>query len=211
MNKETFLQKSKEHVSYGEPYYAVYDNFLPYQEFGLLKSYCTSNLGWQISGKINSNDTSNNDFYLSTQILNNQKPAREQWSETAYLDPFLSITSKIFINSLFRIKANLYVKGSEPYIHAPHIDYSFHHQGALFYVTSCNAPTYMADGTEIESIENRLLLFNSASPHSSSTPTDVPYRITINMNYFGAGPLREYLHDAPNSLPTLKSANYPKD
>ena len=208
MNKETFLKKSKEMQSFGEPFYAVWDNFLPYQEFGLLKDYLTSGMNWSISVKINSNDVSNSDFYLSKLVFDNNAVAHEQWNKHLYLEPFLNLTSKLHINALVRLKANLYVKGNEPYIHAPHVDYDFYHQGALFYVTACDAPTYMTDGTEIESKENRLLLFNPATPHSSSTPTNAPYRITINMNYFGAGPQKNYLHNASNSLPTFTSKNF---
>ena len=155
-------------------------------------------------------DTSNEDFYLAKVIFSVQDYAKEQWRNDVNIDPFINLSSKIHINALMRIKANLYVRTGDHNIHAPHIDYEMFHQGALFYVTTCDAPTYMADGTEIEAIENRLLVFNAATPHSSSSPTNVPYRITININYFGAGPRYDFIRDRPNSLPTFASENYPK-
>ena len=89
--------------------------------------------------------------------------------------------------------------------HAPHRDSEFKHQGALFYLTTCDAPTTMADGTEIESIENRLLLFDPTSMHSSSSPTNAPFRVTINFNYFGAGVNQEYKDvEMSNPLPTIR-------
>ena len=209
MDKKEFLEKCKEQNFHGECYYAVWDNFLPLQQFGLLKDYMTSQMGWTISGKINAHDVSNDDFYLASVIYNVEKYAKQQWSNDNDIDPFLNITSKIHINALMRIKANLYLRSTHNSIHAPHVDYEAPHQGALFYVTTCDAPTYMADGTEVEAIENRLLIFNSATPHSSSAPTNVPYRITINVNYFGAGPKLDYLSFMPNSIPTFTSDNYP--
>lgn len=209
MNKEQFIEACKKESSFGECFYAVYDNFLPYQEFGYLKDYFHGGLGWNISSKINSNDTSNNDFYLTSLVYSNERKAREQWSNDVDVDAFTNITSKIHVDALMRIKANLYTSSSELKIHAPHIDYPLFHVGALFYVTNCDAPTYMSDGTEVESKENRLLIFNASSPHSSSAPTNVPYRITININYFGAGVQPAYLLNHNNSIPTIISDNYP--
>ena len=209
MNKEQFMEACKTEKSYGDCYYAVYDNFLPYQEFGLLKDYMESRLGYTLSGKINYNDTSNSDFYLARIVYHNEVPAREQWNPQVDIDPFINISSKLHVEALLRIKANLYAGSKEINIHAPHVDYDFPHTGALFYVTDCDAPTYLADGTEVESKANRLLIFNSGTPHSSSAPTNVPYRITINFNYFGAGPQPRYLLSSSNHLPTMMSNNYP--
>ncbi len=208
MNKEQFLEACKNENSHGACFYSVYDEFLPYREFGLLQDTMLT-LGWTISGKINQNDTSNKDFYLVKSIYSNERYAREQWSSNVNIDPFLSITNKIHVDALMRIKANLYMGSNINSIHAPHIDYPFFHIGALFFVFDCDAPTYMADGTEIESKKNRLLIFNAATPHSSSAPTDTLYRMTININYFGAGVNQEYIRNHSNSIPTLQSENYP--
>ena len=52
MNKEQFFEACKNQESYGECFYSVYDEFLPYQEFGMLKDYMSHRMGWHISGKI---------------------------------------------------------------------------------------------------------------------------------------------------------------
>jgi len=209
MNKEQFFEACKNQESYGECFYSVYDEFLPYQEFGMLKDYMSHRMGWHISGKINCNDLSNKEFYLVNSIYNNKRYATKQWSVDTELDPFINITSKIYIDALMRLKANLYMGSNSLNIHAPHIDYPMFNMGALFFVTNCDAPTYMSDGTEVESKENRLLIFNASSPHSSSSPTDVPYRITININYYGKGVNSEYMMNHPSGIPTIQSENYP--
>ena len=125
---------------------------------------------------------------MATMIYHHENGARNEWTKGIDEQPFINISSKLHMISLLRMKANLYVPSMKgPYIHAPHVDYDFGHQGALFFVTTCDAPTYMFDGTPIESIENRLLLFNPGTPHASSAPTNVPFRITININYLGQG------------------------
>lgn len=199
----------KKEKSYGDFFCAVYDDFLPYHEFGALKEYMESNMGWHISPQINQNDVSNDDFYMVNSIFSNNRPAREQWTTQTDIQPFINITSKLYIDALMRVKCNFYIGAKEHYIHAPHIDYDIYNIGALFFVGDCDAPTYLADGTEIESKANRILIFNSATPHSSSAPTNVPYRMTININYFGRGVRSDYLYTRPKPQPTIMSENYP--
>jgi len=175
-------------------YYVAYDNFLNPEQFGVIKQYLGPGgfFPWELSPRINHNDQNNQDMYFATMIYHSYENG---WYPNIKPDPFQLITSKLYIEGLHRIKTNLYFPSKTGKVekHAPHRDAIFRHQGALFFLTTCDAPTTMADGTEIESIENRLLLFDPASNHSSSSPTDAPYRITINFNYFGAGIKKEYL------------------
>ena len=69
-------------------------------------------------------------------------------------------------------------------IAADHFDLSFPHKGAIFYVNTNDGFTVLEDGTEIKSIENRVLLFDPSTKHHSTTCTDKKVRITINFNYF---------------------------
>ena len=175
-------------------YYVAYDNFLNPEQFGVIKQYLGPGgfFPWELSPRINHNDQNNQDMYFATMIYHSYENG---WYPNIKPDPFQLITSKLYIEGLHRIKANLYFPSKTGKVekHAPHRDAIFRHQGALFFLTTCDAPTTMADGTEIESIENRLLLFDPTSNHSSSSPTDAPYRTTINFNYFGAGIKKEYL------------------
>lgn len=209
MNKKQFSEACEKELSYGDFFYAIYDDFLPYNEYGFLKEHMETVMGWYIAPQINYNDTSNDDFYMVNSIFSNTRPAREQWTNQTDIQPFINITSKLYIDALMRVKCNFYIGAKEHYIHAPHIDYDFYNVGALFFVSDCDAPTYLADGTEIESKGNRILIFNAATPHSSSAPTNVPYRMTININYFGRGVRPDYLTNRPKPQPTIMSENYP--
>lgn len=185
-------------------YYIVYDNFLNSQEYGTIKQYLDASGGypWKLSGRININDENNSDMYFATLNYHSYEGG---WLPDISQDVFQLLTSKLYIESLFRVKSNLYFPSRSGKVehHAKHKDTNFKHQGALFYLTTCDAPTTMADGTEIEAVENRLLLFDATSMHSSSSPTNAPYRITININYFGSGVRDEYKNAMPNSIPVL--------
>ena len=184
-------------------YYVVYDNFLSPAEFGNIKGYLGADgkFPWKLGARINNNDQTNDDMYFATLVFHSY----DGWFSDVEGDIFQLISSKIHMEALFRIKANMYFPSRSGKVehHAPHIDSSFKHQGALFYLTTCDAPTTMADGTAIESVENRLLLFDPVTNHSSSSPTNAPYRQTINFNYFGAGVKADYKDKMFSPIPVI--------
>ena len=97
---------------------------------------------------------------------------------------FAPLLNLMDCHALIRIKANCYPSTPEIIKHGKHIDYSFPHKGAIFYVNTNNGLTILDDETEVESIENRLLLFDSSKMHTSTTCTDAKCRINVNFNYF---------------------------
>lgn len=86
--------------------------------------------------------------------------------------------------ALIRIKINNYPRTPFVVHHQDHIDNTFKHNGALFYVNTNNGVTVVEKDTEIASVENKLVLFDSSEPHHSTSSSDVSRRITININYF---------------------------
>ena len=97
------------------------------------------------------------------------------------LDP---IIKKLDVNALVRIKGNLHPNVNKFLENSKHVDFNFQHKGAIFYVNTNNGFTVLEDGTKIESIENRLLMFDPSKLHSSTNCTDEKRRININFNYF---------------------------
>ena len=88
------------------------------------------------------------------------------------------------IKSLIRIKINMYPNTQNVHEHGMHSDYDFNHKAAIFYINTCDGYTKLEDGTKIDSVANRMLLFDASTPHTSSTCTDQPVRVNININYF---------------------------
>ena len=94
------------------------------------------------------------------------------------------ILLRLEAKALMRAKANLYL-GSEKFIqHEFHKDLKFTHNGAVFYVNTNNGYTILNDEIKIESVENRVLLFDPSTLHASTNCTDKSTRLTININYF---------------------------
>lgn len=82
-----------------------------------------------------------------------------------------------------RSKANLNMKTPTHEEHAFHSDVD-DCITSIFYINTNNGYTEFEDGTKIESVENRMLVFNSNSKHRGVTSTDTLKRVLINFNYF---------------------------
>jgi hypothetical protein len=96
----------------------------------------------------------------------------------------LPILDFIKYKALIRIKLNLYPRTEKIIIHKPHKDYEYKHKGAIFYFNTNNGKTILENKIQIDSRENRILLFDPSKPHQSTSTTDTKARINMNINYF---------------------------
>ena len=103
-----------------------------------------------------------------------------------HLKPLISAINPI---AIWRIKANLSVQQKTITEGGMHIDGNgklkyTNMMTSVYYVNSNDGYTKLEDGTKIESIENRLVTFNTNVQHTGSTCTDSKVRVVINLNYF---------------------------
>ena len=91
---------------------------------------------------------------------------------------------KLGVRSIVRIKANLNTQTEKNIIHGFHTDVDFLCKTAVYYVNSNNGFTIFDNGEKVDSVANRMVIFNSNKKHSGSTCTDQKRRVVINFNYF---------------------------
>ena len=88
------------------------------------------------------------------------------------------------VKALVRIKANLNPVSDKLIQYDKHKDQEhFSCKGAIYYVNNNNGYT-MFDNEKVESKENRIVFFNTETPHSGTNSTDCKNRMVINFNYF---------------------------
>jgi hypothetical protein len=159
--------------------YQVIDNFLEKNIFEELKTILlNNNFPWYYQSEVAYPKDKNNSFYFVHTFFEFHK---------RYSDLFLKIIpllEKIKAKSLIRVKANLYPNQNESIIHSSHIDYNYEHKGAIFYINNNNGYTILEGKEKIESVENRILLFEPHKEHNSTNCTDQKVRVNININYF---------------------------
>ena len=85
-------------------------------------------------------------------------------------------------NKCRRIKSNLTLKTKEPRPTPYHTDYA-DMMTAIFYINTNNGYTIFEDGTKVESIENRVVIFDSHKKHAGVPCTDEKRRVVLNFNF----------------------------
>jgi len=164
--------------------YEVIDNYLNFAEFEIMKNAIDNddqNFPWFYNRFVDDNKkpSMTDHFYFAHLLLSNNVINSE------FYNSVLPLIDKIAPKALIRVKANAYPKNGNKIIkHRPHTDHPFEHKGAIFYLNTNNGKTILEDGTEIDSVENRILFFDPSKPHSSTSCTDAKMRFNININYF---------------------------
>jgi len=109
---------------------------------------------------------------------------RKIWCVPETWDKIVPLLQAAKVKQLIRSKVNYYPKTPEIVHHKDHVDFVYKHKGALFYINDNDGLTVLEDGTEVESVANRLILFDTSRPHHSTTTTNADRRLNINFNYF---------------------------
>jgi hypothetical protein len=160
----------------------IIDNVLSEEEFLKIKDFILNpSFPWNLTTVITNEEEilpTHASFYFTHMFWEgfNIEPSSQIFA------PLLNLMD---CRSLIRIKANLYPSTPETIIHDSHYDYPFPHRGAIFYLNTNNGLTILdEDKVEVESIENRLLLFDSSKMHTSTTCTNDKCRVNVNFNFF---------------------------
>lgn len=161
--------------------YQIIDNFLDEEEFLKIKdTILNPHFSWNLTpwvSNLNENLKTTSSYYFTHLFYSG-----------FFIDPNCQVFSKLLrqldCKSLIRIKANLYPSTDNIEHQSEHTDYDFKHKGAIFYLNTNNGCTFVEDGMKIESIANRILLFDPSKPHNSTTCTDDKCRVNVNFNFF---------------------------
>lgn len=156
----------------------IIENYLDKNTFNKINSIITqSNFSWYFAPYISyPNDNAgfmfNHTFYNENGITSNY-----------FNDIIFPLLTQIKFTKLLRAKANLYTQNSNHIKHNYHIDDKDHvHQVALYSLNTNNGYTEFENGQKIESVENRLLIFDGQLTHQSVGQTDTKQRINLNIN-----------------------------
>ena len=180
----------------------VIDNFLPEETFKKLKSmiykgdfpwfYHPTVVGYEgefvdcenhEAHYLNSQEEDNLwNVYATHLFYNNDMPFSKLFQPVYGLFVPKFHEMKLF-KSLIRIKANLYPYNDTLREHARHMDYPYPHKAAIFSLNTCDGFTRLEDGTKVDSVENRILLFDASKPHNSTNTTTSHGRYNINFNF----------------------------
>lgn len=157
----------------------VIDNFLNYEIFQSIQSmFFRKDFPWFFAESVikkNMCDDIDNFQFSHTFYENYERVSN--WN----ISP---VIQKMNINAIVKVKANLNPKTDKIIKHGYHTDHDLKCKTSIYYINTNNGFTEFEDGTKVESIENRLLLFDSNLVHTGTTCTDKQRRIVLNFNYY---------------------------
>jgi len=164
----------------------IYDNYLSLDYFKYLQEIFLSrdtNLTWVYHDMvINEDNTNLNEFQFVHTFYNHNVPMSQFYNELGM------ILEKLNPLSIIRIKANLLPRTTDHIEHGMHTDVLGSNceklKTAILYMNTNNGYTLFEDGTKVNSVENRMVIFPTEIQHTGSTCTDQKVRIVINFNYF---------------------------
>ena len=166
--------------------YEIIDNFLPQERFQIIKNTIIhADFPWYMSPFVASQE----EAYMMKKMCDSGSSYFTHMFYSGFrvsnqCSIFSELLRKLEVKSLIRIKANLYPSTEKRIHHAKHVDYDYKHRGAILYINTNDGLTVLEDGTEVESIQNRLLLFDPSKTHNSTTCTDDKCRVNVNFNFF---------------------------
>ena len=163
----------------------IQDNYLPYKQFRELQDFLLGPyVPWIYNNTITGSETSKMSGYqFIHSFFNTANPLLEQ-PPSSYTGVLRNLLFKLRAANLLKVKANLRPCTTEIEGSGFHVDLPIRCTTAIYYINTCNGYTeFEDDGTRVESVENRLMIFDSARKHMGTTCTDQKRRVVLNINY----------------------------
>lgn len=163
---------------------------LGYQNF-LIKELYAPSLAWFFEKDVTSQNANKNVGFANTPFKDGVLNSTAYW----FLYPVLfEACSKLDIEvmELLRIRIGIYVNKNSTEPNLPHVDQNKPHMVGLYYPEDVDGDTvFYSDATgqtEIARVspkKGRMVVFDGATYHASSNPTQHNYRTTVNFNFIG--------------------------
>ena len=155
----------------------IIDNFLPEEEFKSIQSLMMGGqFNWFYAEGLSYRD---DESYQMVHMF--FQP--EVGSNSEYLPMWSNFMTKVEAKKCARIKANMTFKTSEPEPSLYHTDFE-DMKTATFYIYTNNGYTEFENGVRVNSVANRVCIFDSNLNHRGVTHTEGDQqRIVVNFNY----------------------------
>ena len=87
---------------------------------------------------------------------------------------------------ILRIKTNLLTRTEQHIVHGMHTDFQHftqEYKTAFLYMNTNNGYTLFENGEKVDSVANRVVIFDGRKKHSSVSQTDTNLRCVVNFNW----------------------------
>jgi|APSaa5957512535_1039671.scaffolds.fasta_scaffold115156_2 hypothetical protein len=174
----------------------IKDDYLPLEYFEYLKREVSSSyFPWFFNDFVNYENNEellaaeNAQYPLAPKSLGHQLThsfVLQGEAKSEYLGILKGLLSQMGVLRVIRAKVNSTRQGDHSFRTGFHRDWEGESgvKVGVLYLNSCNGGTLLDDGTFIESVENRLVIFDSNTKHSGVLHSDdTPRRLVLNLNF----------------------------
>ncbi len=158
----------------------IIDSFLDQDYFDHLKNCVFSTqFPWVFCQEVaNLGEMNDEHFFFTHRLFDRFEPLSSFMKELDYL-----FVHHLEVKSLIRARINLYTNIGKLLEHDYHQDFKYPHKTAVLYFNTCDGYTGFRD-SKVESVENRVVLFDGSNEHYSTTCTDQKVRVVLSVSYF---------------------------
>ena len=166
----------------------VHDNFLKQTEHeALYNVFGTQDVNWYYNDFINSPMDDDSDYnFQFVHPMYHYDESGTTLIKSPYKKLIDPILSKLNVETLLRVKFNMNTRTNEIIESNFHVDNSTSpnaYKIAIFYLNSNDGYTLFECGRKIESVANRVVIFDGKLKHCGTSCTNQKNRIVLNINY----------------------------
>ena len=166
----------------------VHDNFLKQTEHeALYNVFGTQDVNWYYNDFINSPMDDDSDYnFQFVHPMYHYDESGTTLIKSPYKKLIDPILSKLNVQILLRMKFNMNTRTNEIIESNFHVDNSTSpnaYKIAIFYLNSNDGYTLFECGRRIESVANRVVIFDGKLKHCGTSCTNQKNRIVLNINY----------------------------
>ena len=160
----------------------IVDNYLEDGLYQDIKAFITGeNIPWYLRKEDTINSYNKNGYY-NFSYFNENCINHPMFNK--HIEPILN---KLNTKFPIEVRANLTHRDEDGVESSYHVDRPFKCMSAILFLTTCNSKTILKINNKeklIDSVENRILLFESNILHKVKYQTDIHKRYIINFNYY---------------------------
>lgn len=166
----------------------IEENFLDTQVFkNIQELYFSNQIPWTYGEVVYDHELKSDAFKLDNYQFSHLLYSYEQPSSNLF-EQIVPVLNSIDLATICKVKVNMNTRTSKIVEHGFHTDVPFKCKTSILYLNTNDGYTIFEDGTKIESVENRLVTFDSHIKHSGTSCTNQKVRLVLNMNYFAFDP-----------------------